>query len=52
MARMKSVFGHGIFDDGGFGANMQYNGVCIDLCKMLEGYVDIEDVFPKDKYQH
>lgn len=52
MERIKNVFGHGIFDDGGFDANMQYNGVCIDLCKMLEGYIDIEEVFPKEEYQH
>jgi hypothetical protein len=52
MKRMKDVFGHSLFDDGGFDSNMQYNGVCIDLCKMLEGYIDIEEVFSKEKYQH
>jgi hypothetical protein len=52
MDRAKSIFGYGMFDDGGFDSNMQYNGVCIDLCEMLERYIDIEEVFPKDKYQH
>jgi hypothetical protein len=52
MARMKDIFGYSLFDDGGFDANMQYNGVCIDLCEMLGDYLDLEDVFPKGKYQH
>lgn len=52
MKRMKDVFGYNLFDDGGFDSNMQYNGVCIDLCEMLGDYLDVECVFPKEKYQH
>lgn len=46
------IFGDGMFDDSGFDANIQADGVCIDLCKMLDGYLDLEAVFPKEKYQH
>lgn len=52
MKKLKEIFGYGMFDDGGFDANMQEDGVCIDLCEALENYLNIEDVFPKDKYQH
>lgn len=55
MDRLIDIFGYGMFDDGGFNGNMQSDCACIDLCEALEGYMDIEEieeVFPKDKYQH
>lgn len=52
MEKLKEIFGYGMFDDGGFDANMQIDGVCIVLNDVLNGYVDIEEVFPKDKYRH
>lgn len=50
--RLKEIFGNGLFDEGGFNANMQEDCVCIDLCEALGYSVDIEEVFPKEKYQH
>lgn len=50
--KAKQIFGYGMFDDGGFNASMQGDGVCIDLCQMVEGYICVEDVFPKEKYPH
>lgn len=53
MKGLSSIFGYGIFDDGGFDANMQSTGVCIDLCNALGGFIDdIESIFPKEKYPH
>lgn len=52
VERIVDIFGYGIFDDGNFNASMQYDSVCIDLADVLDGYVDIEEVFPKDKYRH
>lgn len=52
MVDLKNIFGNGMFDDGGFGANMQENGVCIDLSEAIGNCLDIEEVFPKEKYQH
>ena len=49
---LEKMFGYGIYDDGGFNANMQSGCACIDLCGALEGYIDIESVFPREKYQH
>lgn len=49
---LTKIFGYGIFDDGGFNANMQTNGVCIDLCEAVGCCIDVETVFPKDKYKH
>lgn len=49
---LQRIFGYGIFDDGGFDANMQVDGVCIDLCDAVGHCVDIKTVFPKDKYKH
>lgn len=52
MEQLTKIFGNGIFDDGGFDANMQEGCVCIDLCEAIGCYIDVETVFPKDKYQH
>lgn len=52
IERLTEIFGYGIFDDGNFNANIQSDTVCIVLNEVLDGYVDIEEVFPKDKYQH
>ena len=52
VGALKVMFGYGIFDDGGFDANMQSDGVCIDLCKAIGEYIDVEAVFPQDKYKH
>lgn len=52
MDKMIEIFGYGIFDDANFNANMQSDSVCIDLRDVLSGYIDIEEVFPKDKYKH
>lgn len=52
MCHLKNIFGYGMFDDGGFNANIQENCVCIDLCKAIGECVDMEAVFPKDKYEH
>lgn len=52
MRELKNIFGYGVFDDGAFNANMQSDGICIDLCEALGGYLNIEDVFPKEYYKH
>lgn len=52
MKNLEKIFGCGIYDDGGFDANMQQGCVCIDLCEALGGYLDIGAVFPKDLYEH
>ena len=49
---LKNIFGNNIFDDGGFSANIQETCVCIDLCEAVGHIVDIEKIFPKEKYQH
>lgn len=50
--RLKDIFGSYIFEEGGFIANIQEDCICIDLCEAVGDCVDIEAVFPKDKYQH
>ncbi len=52
MDKITEIFGYGIFDDENFNANIQADTICIDLTDVLDGYVDIEEVFPKDKYKH
>ena len=49
---LQRIFGYSVFDDGGFDANMQVGGVCIDLCEAVGHCIDLEEVFPKDKYKH
>ena len=45
------MFGYGIFDDGGFDGNFQSDCVCIDLERAIGGCIDLESIFPKDKYK-
>ena len=52
IIKMTELFGYSLFDDGSFKAIMQKEGVCIDLCEMLGEYIDVEEVFPKETYQH
>ncbi len=52
IEKLHKIFGYGIFDEGNFNANIQPDSVCIDLNDVLDGYVDIEEVFPKNKYCH
>lgn len=52
ICSLKNIFGYEIFDDGGFNGNMQSDCICIDLCEAIGECVDIEAVFPKDKYKH
>lgn len=53
MKKLIEIFGHSIFDDEAFDANMQSDGICFDLKEVLYGYdVELERVFPKDEYKH
>ena len=52
MEGLTEIFGDGIFDEGGFDANMQEDGICFDLEEAVGGYLDLEEVFPKDKFRH
>lgn len=49
---MKKIFGNSLLDEGGIDVHMLSDCVCIDLCDLLGCYLQIEDIFPKDKYQH
>jgi hypothetical protein len=44
MKGLTDIFGYGLFDDGGFDANMQSDGMCIDLCKAVGYSIDIESI--------
>lgn len=52
IEQMTKIFGYGLFDDGGFTSHMQTDGICFDLTEAVGDYMDIESLFPKDKYQH
>ena len=52
MEGLAEIFGNGIFDDGGFNANIQEDGICFDLEEAVGSYLDLEEVFPKDKFRH
>ena len=50
---LNQIFGYGLFDDGGIEATIGSNYVVIDLAAYVEGYgVEIENMFPKEKYRH
>lgn len=53
MDKLIEIFGDGIFEDcRHFHAIMQSHAICIDLMDLLDGFVDIEEVFPKEEYKH
>lgn len=52
MKELKRIFGYGLFDGDSFNVNMREDSVCIDLCEAVGDYLNLEDVFPRDKYQH
>lgn len=52
MRGLGKICGPELFDDGGFEAYMQTGGVCIDLTEAVGWCIDLEAVFPKEKYKH
>lgn len=53
MERFKEIFGSEVLDEGGIHAKIQEDCVCFALEDIMEGYgVELENVFPKDKYKH
>lgn len=53
MDQFKKIFGLEISDDGGIAAQIQEDDICFDLQAAVEPYgVNIEEVFPKNKYEH
>lgn len=40
MDALRKMFGYEMFDNGGFNANMQPDGVCINLYEALGSYMD------------
>lgn len=53
MERFKDIFGSEVFDEGGIRSKIQEDCVCFALEDIMEWYgVELENVFPKDKYKH
>lgn len=49
---LTEILGNGVFDEGGINANMQNDCLCIDVDELLGSYINVEEIFPKDKFQH
>ena len=45
------MFGYEIFDDGSFDGIFQNGSICINLKESIGEYIDLESIFPKDKYK-
>ena len=53
IAKIKDIFRINAFDDGGLDATLGYDYVRINLVDIAEMYdVNLENVFPKNKYRH
>lgn len=52
VKELTEIVGNGLFDDGGIKAVMQDNCLCIDVDELLGSYINVEEIFPKDKFQH
>ena len=51
MDELVKMFGNSIFDDGSFDGNFQDGCICINLKRAIGECIDLESIFPKDKYQ-
>ena len=53
VENITDMFGFSVFDDGGFQANMQNTGVCINL-EDITGTddIDLKELFPIEKFRH
>jgi hypothetical protein len=53
ITRLTQILGYSIFDDGGFDAKIQADGIYFTLSDVTDKYgIDLENVFPKEKYRH
>lgn len=53
VKRLNDIFGYSLFDEGGIEARIGSNYVCINLEDFVNEYgINLETVFPKDKYKH
>ena len=52
MERIVELFGNSICDEGGIMVHMFKDMFCINLCDLLYSYLDIEEIFSKEEYQH
>lgn len=46
------IYGTTGFDNGTLNCNLQKDGVCIDLYKIVPDITTLETTFPKSKYKH
>lgn len=46
LKRMKEVFGPDLFDEAVANANIQEDSIFIELTKWVDGYLDLEGIFP------
>lgn len=46
---LRDLYSNSLFDDGGISAKIQDDCICIELS---DTFIDIESMFPKDKYKH
>ena len=46
-----NIFGYELFGDENFKVSLQSDGICIELNELLPD-VNLEAIFPKDKFKH
>jgi hypothetical protein len=50
---LKSVFGYGLFDDGGFDVRAIDDNLVFNLYDILSSYdCELEDIFSQSEYKH
>lgn len=52
IIELKRIFDYTVFGENGFNAIMQHDCICIELCAACGEFIDLETVFPKEKYTH
>ena len=52
VEELKTIFGAGLFDEGGFTGNIQEDCICFDLCAAVGDLVNISKIFSKEEYKH
>lgn len=50
IEELKDILSEGMFDDGGFDGNFQYDCVCLNLSNIVDAYgIDLEEIFPYEE---
>ena len=49
IEKLTKIFDTGMFAEGGANATLFADYLCLDLCELVDAYVDLEEIFPRSE---